>query len=94
MTIATELGGWLRAANQCTSITRNEPAPPSNHRLFSHPPWTTGLPASADNVLTDDEDMEVGGVLEEDTRNLGALNNEQDGDGCWWMAADDIEEVN
>ena len=42
----------------------------------------------------EDEDMEVGGVLEEDTRTSGALSDEQDGDGCWWMAAVDVEEVN
>ena len=93
-TIATELGGWLRAVNQCTFLTRNGHAPPSSHRLFSYLPWTTGLLAGADDVLMEHEDMDVGGVLEEDTRTLGALNDEQDGDGCWWMEADDIEEVN
>ena len=36
--------------------------------------------------------MEVGGVLE-DTRALSALNDEQCGDGCWWLEVDDIEQV-
>ena len=78
--------------NQCTSLTRNERAPPSNHRLFSHLPWTTGLPVGADGVLMSMR-MEVGGVLE-DTRALSALNDEQGGDGCWWLEVDDIEQMN
>jgi len=94
-TIATELGGWLRAVEQCAPLTRNEHAPPSRHKLFSSLPWTAGLPAVADNVLLEHGDTEVDCVLEEeDTRSLGSLNMEEDGVACWWMAVDDIEEVN
>ena len=42
--------------NQRTSLTRNERAPPSSHRLFSHLPWTTGVPVGADGVLEEHED--------------------------------------
>ncbi|KIM70458.1 hypothetical protein SCLCIDRAFT_1142108 [Scleroderma citrinum Foug A] len=94
-TIATELGGWLRATDQCASLTRNEHALPSSHKLFSCLPWTAGVLAAVDNVLPEHGDTEVGWVLEEeDTRTMGSLDDEEDGVACWWMEVDDIEEVN
>ncbi|KAG6336985.1 hypothetical protein ID866_2086 [Astraeus odoratus] len=92
--IAMELGGWLRAMDQCTSYARSGRVPPKNHKLFSYLPWTS--PTAMEDVLLEDEhdDMEVGGVLEEDmsVRVQGSLNIEDGEDGNWWAEVDDIED--
>ncbi|KIJ61820.1 hypothetical protein HYDPIDRAFT_158739 [Hydnomerulius pinastri MD-312] len=87
--IATELGGWLRAVER--SPVQSLPQVPRSYRLFSVLPWGSGVVGG--DALGENDDGEVDGEVEEgDVRVLGALKDGEGGDG-WWLEDDDIEEV-
>ncbi|EIW78507.1 hypothetical protein CONPUDRAFT_167507 [Coniophora puteana RWD-64-598 SS2] len=92
--VATELGGWLGAAERCFSASqsaaRGDMKLPRTHRLFSSLPWTEG--GLGGEMLGEDEDG-VDQAFEEDegTGWLGAgLDEEEETKG--WLDDDDIEE--
>ncbi|KAH7905330.1 Rad17 cell cycle checkpoint protein-domain-containing protein [Hygrophoropsis aurantiaca] len=96
-TIATELGGWLRAVASGSAAGTTVPQPPRSHRLFSHLPWSSGI-KGGDVLGEDDEGGGEDGLRDEDeerdVRVLGGVKEEDLDDGAgWWAEADDIEEA-
>ncbi|KAH7917450.1 P-loop containing nucleoside triphosphate hydrolase protein [Leucogyrophana mollusca] len=87
-TIATELGGWLRAV---ASQPQPSSHPPRSHRLFSHLPWTSGVGGGGE-VLEEDEE---GAGEDEEDGNVGVRGRgeEREGGAGWWAEEDDIEDV-
>ncbi|KIK82071.1 hypothetical protein PAXRUDRAFT_832422 [Paxillus rubicundulus Ve08.2h10] len=107
--IATELGGWLRAVDWYNSTAPNVtpqsgpryrhehrpyPQVPRTHRLFSCVPWTSGVLGG--DALGENEDSEGGGEDESENGDgdVRVPSGMKNEKGKgWWLEDDDIEEA-
>ncbi|EGO29654.1 hypothetical protein SERLADRAFT_445435 [Serpula lacrymans var. lacrymans S7.9] len=90
-TIATELGGWLKAMDRQRG--KGVARPPPSHHLFSHLPFNSKVSSAL--ALRDGED-EFGSLPDEDegwAANDNSVKDVEDIVSGGWLESDDIEEV-